>query len=92
MTRNDLIFSAGLALSLGGLAVYIYVTRDSWWALPTWILILGGAVVVTAAMTEEKYGQVSAGRMLKVALYTIGINVAGSLLFAVGSLIMRAMR
>jgi hypothetical protein len=93
MSRNDgLTFIAGFAVFVVGSVLYMFVARGTLWAVPAVIVVLCGMALCTVAVTHDKYGNVSTGGIVKVVLYTIGINVAGSALFAIGNAIMRAMR
>lgn len=92
MTRNDLLFIGGFGIFVAAAVLYAYVTQRTMWSIPTFVLGLCGLALCLVMYTEEKHGRLSSEGIVKVLLYSIGVNIAGSLLFAAGSMILRSMR
>ena len=92
MSRNDIQFFGGTILVFAAFVLYVYVTRGTLWAIPTVLVAIAALGLVTIAHTREKYGGATRERVVAVVLYTIGFNIAGSLLFGLGTLLWRSTR
>jgi hypothetical protein len=92
MRHPYLTFYAGCLLCVGALVLYIYVLRGTLWAIPDAIVMVGALVIMTAAHTQTMYGKAEAGKVAKVAAYTIAYNIIGWSLLWLGDYLLRAMR
>jgi hypothetical protein len=92
MKHPQLMFEAAFLLFVGCVVFYLSVVRGTLWAIPVVLVAAGAAVLMVAAHTQKMYGQATAAKVAKVAMYTIGYNIIGWSLLWLGGYIVRSMR